>query len=396
MTRRCKNWIQTFIEWTYPVSEAPDSLLIWSGLFCLSAVLKRKVEFSKEYLKKYEVFPTMYVMFVGPPGVVRKSTTAGYAEKLIIEMNESIGPTDPAYVYLGPTSGSHSKIIEKMANSIDGTMSIIAGEFGVLVSVSPEGTYDFFAKMFDNDPRYMHSTRMYGDEIVTNPSLNLLGCTTPDWIAENTGYMMGGGFAARTVFIFEYKARKRSLFYKDVSVSLEELDLMKDDLIHDLKIIGRMTGEFTPESKALQDKMEEWYQEYGEIAPAKNTETFVARKHIHAMRTAMLLSAADSNSLIITDEHWTQSLLLINDVESKLSRGLSAVGRNPYSADLYQILDYIKRHGIVEKGKVLAAFWQNFSSPGQDFASVLEVLKATGEIEEVDIGGKKSLRICQK
>ena len=381
--RKCDNWLTSFLEWTVPVSEAPESLLIWSGLFCISSVIKKNIRFSKEYLKKYDIFPTTYVMFVGPPGVVRKSTSAGYAQDILIGVNENISVTDKAFVNLGPTSGSHSKIIEKMAATVDGTMTIIAGEFGNIVSTMPEETYDFFAKMFDSDKtaeRFMHSTRAHGDEIVLNPSLNLLGCTTPDWIAENTGYMLGGGFAARTVFIFEDKARSRHLFYKGVGPSNEVLAKLKDNLVIDLRRIGRLKGEIKPQDDILAKRMEEWYLDYIDAPAAAGAETFQARKHVHTLRTAMVLSLCESDNFIISNEHFDAALVLIDDVEKKLSRGLSTVGRNPYAADLYTVLDYIDKNSPVARGTVLSRFWHDLQP--DELAKVLEVLKACGEITE--------------
>jgi len=245
--RACENWLKSFLDWTMPLSEAPESLLTWTGLFCISAVLKRKVKFSEEYTP-YNVYANAYVMFVGPPGVVRKSTSSGYAQKLLTGLNEIL-PTkevDPAFIYFGPTSGSHAKIIEKMSETLDGSMTIIAGEFGNLVSTSPEETYDYLGRMFDSDEgaaRYEHATRSHGSEVILNASMNLIGCTTPDWMLQNTGYMIGGGFAARTVYIFEDKARQHALFYRKkrikTGITVEKQNKMQEALIKDLNRIGQ-------------------------------------------------------------------------------------------------------------------------------------------------------------
>ena len=359
--------------------------------------MKRKVRFSKDYLKKYDIFPTTYVMFVGPPGVARKSTSAGYAEELIMAMNEKVGSiNDLAYVNLGPTSGSHTKMIEKMSGTVEGSMTVIAGEFGNIVSISPEDTYDFFTKMFDNAPRYMHSTRGHGDEVVLDPSFNILGCTTPDWIAENTGYMLGGGFAARTIFIFENKARQRRLFYKD-RINIESLDKMKDALVKDLIRIGNIKGEAAPENDALAERMEKWYQGYIDQPAEKGTETFQARKHVHTLRTAMLLSASERDDLVIEERHFDQALKLIDEVERKLSRGLSVLGRNPYSGAYYKVLDYVEDKGGksgVLKGKLMAHFFSDI--PPVEMSQVIEVLQAAGEIEFIHDRGDVYLRKRKK
>jgi len=349
----------------------------------LSAVLKKKVRFSKEYLKKYDIYPTTYVIFVGPPGVVRKSTSAGYAQEIIVAASKGLPVTNPEVVHLGPTSGSHVAIMDKMAKSPDGSITIISGEFGNIVSTSPEQTYDFLSKMFDSDKtaeRIEHSTRGSGDTVTLNPSLNLLGCTTPDWMSENTGYLLGGGLGARTVFIFENHARQRHLFYQNIGPSVKELDAMKEALVYDLRHIGRLKGEFKPESKALAKEMEDWYLSYIDKQAEKGTETFQARKHVHGLRTAMLLSVAERDDLIITTEHFRASLVLIEEVEKRLSRGLSSVGRNPYSGFLYDILDYIAMNEPINRNVVMRRFWADLQL--DEITKILEILKVSGEITE--------------
>ncbi len=392
--RQCENWLDTFLKWTLEVSEAPESLLVWSALFCISAVTKKKIQFSKEYLKKYTIYPTAYVMFVGPPGVVRKSTSAGYAQELLKGVNKGIPVTDSAYINIGPTSGSKAKIVEKMAATVDGTMTLIAGEFGNIVATSPEEMYEFLQKMFDSDAtaeRYEHSTRGHGDEVVLNPSLNLLGCTTPEWISENSGYMLGAGFAARTVFIFENQARSRHLFYKNIGPSNEALESMRKKLVYDLRKMGRLKGEMRPQDDKLANRMEAWYQGYVDKPAPSGAETFQARKHIHTLRTAMVLSLCESDSLIITEDHFDKAIELINDVERKLSRGLSAVGKNLYAGELYKVLDFIDANAPIERGKVMAKFWADIGDTNV-LEKILEILKMGKEITESDTGVLKRLK----
>jgi len=388
--RKCENWLKTFLDWTMPLSEAPTSLLTWTGLFCISAVLKRKVKFSEEYVP-YNVYANAYIMFVGPPGVVRKSTSSGYAHILLNGLNEIL-PTkenDPAYIYFGPTSGSHAKIIEKMSETLDGSMTIIAGEFGNLVSTSPEETYDYLGRMFDSDAgsdRYEHATRSHGSEVILKGSMNLLGCTTPDWMIANTGYMIGGGFAARTVYIFEEHARQHALFYRKKriksGVTLKKQLKMQEALIEDLNTIGQLTGEFIPENEALEDRMEAWYQEYKAIPAEKGVETFKQRKHVHTLRTAMILSLCDSDELVITNRHFSGALKLIEDVEKKLSRGLSSMGKNPYSSSLYTVLEYIQANTPVKLGDLVAYFFNDI--PPDETNRILEVLQISGQITRIE------------
>jgi len=348
----------------------------------------------------YEIYPTTFVMFVAPPGVATKSTTAGYGLKIINRMNEELGTiTSPAYVNIGPTSGSPQSILKAMSETLDGSMTVISGEFGRLVSTMTDDMYDFLTHMFDADEtakKMVHTTISRKKETVINPSLSLLGCTTPAWMAENSGYMTGGGFAARTLFLFEKKKRQRRLFYKGVGPSVERLDELEYELAHDLAMIGRLKGEMEPESEGLAVEMEDWYQdEENNFQAQRGTETFQQRKHVHVLRTSMILSLADDDEMVVKREHFVRAKGLVEYVESKLSEGLSVIGKNPYSALLYKVLDFIEQKQPVDRYKIMAQFWQDLGGENPDRAldTILDVLGSTGEVQRVKTGEKTSYRI---
>lgn len=377
----------------------PLSFLEWSGLFCISSVAKRKVEFSQEYLKTFHIYPNIYVIFVAKPGVAHKSTTAGLGMEIISEMMDGMLVTDPAYINIGQTSGTHIGILESLAESMDGSTSLIIGEFGTLTMSSPIETYTLLCELFDSDKvaeKYKHRTRHKGVESIIKPSVNLLGCTTPSWITENVGFMSGGGFAARVAFIFEDKSRYRRLFSKNVGPSKKELDEIRGRLARDLKKIGKIKGEAKPETDELAEEINEWYAQIENFKGDQGTETFQARKHVHVLRNSMLLSMCERDDLIITREHYLRAREQIDYVEKKLGRGMAVLGKNPYSGLLHEILEYIEENGPVERGKIMARFWMDFEkSPDQDLGMILDTLKAMGEVKEVHTGSRVEWRIVK-
>jgi hypothetical protein len=390
--RNYKNWLETFIGLYRDISPAPLSFLEWSGMFCIASVVKRKVEFSREYLKSFRIFPNLYVIFVSPPGVAHKSTTAGLGVEVISEMLKGLPITDPAYVNFAQSSGSHIGIVESMMENIDGSASLVLGEFGTIAAYTPVETFDFLAHMFDSDKiaeKYVHRTRKKGVEAIVKPSVNILGCTTPGWLAANAGYMIGGGFAARVVFVFESRPRYRRLFSKGFGPSVKEQEAIKKKLAKDLRHIGSITGEAVPESDELADEINEWYSKIENFQGDRGTETFQARKHVHVLRNTMLLSLAERDDLVITRDHFHRALKQVKDVESKLGRGLSIFGKNPYSSIMYDVLEYVKENGPIERGKIMARFWTEFErNPDQDLGMILDTLKAMGEVKEIIEGNK--------
>ena len=111
----------------------------------------------------------------------------------------------------------------------------------------------------------------------------------------------------------------------------------------------------------------------------------------------MLLSLCQDDSLTITKAHFDQSLEIISDIEAKLGRGLSVLGKNPHTAVHFEIMDYIKAQGPVERGKLLARFWQKFPTGNADaeLGQVLDVLTQMGEIQRVaaTLNTKEAFRV---
>mgnify|MGYP001584454575 FL=1 len=72
MTRRCADWIQTYIRYTSG-TESPRIMHFWSAVSAMAGALRRKVWFDQIRFKWYCSF---YIVFVADPGIATKSTTA--------------------------------------------------------------------------------------------------------------------------------------------------------------------------------------------------------------------------------------------------------------------------------------------------------------------------------
>lgn len=307
-----------------------------------------------EIMGSYNIHPNLYVLFVGPAAVARKSTTAGYVEGLLNELNSRIDKGALNRVYLGPTSGSDSKIVEMMSGIPGGAMTIIAGEFGSFVKVSPEGMYDLLSDIFDNKTVFHHATRQHGNEYIKNPCLAFLGCTTPAWIAEHPGYITGGGLASRIIFVYEDKARQHRMYYRDLD--WEHFELLESALIHDMQIISEIEGDFTLENVDLMDFMEDWYQTHMEKDWEGSMEGYAGRKPLHVHKVAGLLSLCERDDLVVTQTHFDTAIAMMDALESRMPRALVVAGRNPYASVLYELLDFIKAHGPVLKSILVRRF----------------------------------------
>lgn len=321
----------------------------------------------------YSIYPNLYVIMVGPPGVIRKSTTAAYSEHLLGGLSN---------VKLSSTAVSDSKLVEILSETPDGAISIISSEFATFVNVSQESMYDLLTDLFDGKVKHELATRLHGIEIAENPCLNLLAATTPTWVSNQMpSHVIGGGFASRVVFVFENRVRQRKLYY---DLDWGHYELLKDQLTRDLIHIGGLEGEFNHDSKRTKDLMEQWYQETDDTVGDSRIEGYYQRKHIHVHKVAMLLSLAERDDFIITEVHFEAAKAILEGVESKMPRVFSAVGANPTAGYLEEVLDYIAlQREPIHRSKIQRRFHHNL-----DAARLGEVLAALVSMDYIiDVSG---------
>lgn len=352
--RKCDNWLLSFREWSLPRSESPESYHMWAGLFTLASVLKRRVKIPKKILGGWEVSPALYVIFVAPPGKARKSTSASYTEDLLREI-----PT----VDRVATSITKEQLLKKLSESRDSSLSIFSSEFAMFIQKSGPDMYDVLTHLFDSNRDVSVETIGRPLDFAEKPCVNLLACTTPEWISNNMPeYVIGGGFASRVAFVFEERARRYQLFYDlDTSVDWTKLDAIRSDLVSDLAhIASAIEGEFSIDPQA-RDFLEKWYRNSAEknISGNHRLEGYFQRKPAYVFKLAMLLRVAYSDELIITLQDAEGAMEIMNDMERNLPQTFEQIGSNPYTVDMMRILSFIKTKRNVRKRDVMAAFYQS-------------------------------------
>jgi hypothetical protein len=185
--RKCKNWLQEFGKWTLCRSEAPESFIVWTALFTLASALRRHVYIPRSLMGSYDIYPNLYIMFVAPPGRARKTTTTDYAETLIDDIDD---------ITKSPELITKESLLSTLINAPDTAMCIRAPEFGEFMAKSGPDMYGFLTNMYDGKKKIQVSTLSRGHEFAEKPCINLLGATTPQWIAANMPEsVIGGGFA---------------------------------------------------------------------------------------------------------------------------------------------------------------------------------------------------------
>lgn len=349
MGRKCANWLASFSEWTLPRSEAPETFIFWTGLFTLASAVRRHIWIPRGYMGSWEAAPNLYVLFIAQAGKARKSTTANYAEDLLDEIPD---------ITKSPELITKESLLSTIVKSNDGSMCIVAPEFGEFIVKSGPEMYGFLTNVYDGKKKISASTLSRGVELAERPCVNLLGATTPEWVAANMPEsVIGGGYASRVIFIFEDRVRRRKLFYDDLD--FDKLDLIRTDLVEDLAHIAmNLHGEFKL-TQAAKDFAEDWYNTTAD----KYTEGdykmhgYYERKPAHVLKVAQLVHIAYSDELLLEENDVRIAIKLLDQIEKRLPDTFQAIGKNPYTVDIKRIYMYIKQKGRVSERDLKRQFY---------------------------------------
>lgn len=341
--RLLPNWIKAYLAYT-DSSESPEVFHKWTAISALAGAVRRKVYFNMGY---FLLYPNMYIVFVGPPGRVKKSSAMRLGRGFMSRIPDISFTTD---------SVTRERLIQDMSQSFkDGhsSMTAYSSEFASLLTSSGMDMVVFLTDIFDSPEEWSHRTKVGGTNKIKSPYLNLLGCTTPDWIAKAMPLdTIGIGLTSRIVFIYADEPRVRNPF---PTLSKEQIELA-ELLAKDLVSISMLEGEYRL-SETARSRYVEWYQ-----ARIKEPNTtgdarlngYFERKPMHLLKLAMLVSASYRDDLIIELSDLEQAMALFNEVESFMPKVFANVGKNPFSMDYEEAMMCVYQHdGPIELGDLL-------------------------------------------
>lgn len=236
----------------------------------------------------------------------------------------------------------------------------------------------FLTDIFDSPSEWAHKTKTGGTNKIKAPYLNLIGATTPDWIAKAMPLdTVGIGLTSRIVFVFQDTPRVRPAF---PTLSTDQM-LLHNLLVEDLVSMGQISGEYqlTPEAKAMY---EEWYQsriEQPNSTGDPRLNGYYERKPIHLLKLAMIIAASFRDETVIEQQDLVTSLQLFDQVELKMTKVFANVGKNPLTVDYDDIEAAIaKSGGAASFAELMGKF--KHSVRKEELAEVIDTLVAMNKI----------------
>lgn len=319
-------------------TEVPENYLFWSGISAVSATLASRVW---TRMGRFTIYPNVYIIFLGPPGNGKT-----VAKDLALKVVRDVGG-----IKMSAEAQTKEALCKYMREeclqtySYNGTpvpctpISIYLTEFSHFLGPNSSHMLDFLTTIWDRTGDvYDARTKNKGDDILPSPYVNLLACTTPDWIRTYLkSDIITGGFSRRAIFVNE-PANDDTERHPRPEWSEEQV-IAKKAAIEYAKILSTVIGEmkWTQQATAFWDN---WY--LTRVIPRDpDTRGYHKSKPALLLKVATIIALSERPELLIDREHMETALAILDSTEATLSRVFQGIGRNELNAVATKLMDYL-------------------------------------------------------
>lgn len=325
MPRNYPDWLKAYTAFT-SASEAPLDFHFWTGVSTIAACLRKQVWRDELYFKWT---PNFYIIFVGPAGVVTKSTTLNLGFRLLEKVpGVKFGPDSMTWHGLGKEFEAAFGYFE-VPSIIDPATNkpIMLGQSALTCSVSELGTFlkpddkaliSFLTDIWDGKDRpFRHKTQDGAGIEVHNAWLNVIGATTPEWIQNNFPVsFLSEGIGSRIIFVYA-EHKRHHVAYPSRSIVKVDFHETERKLVEDLIEITKIKGHFNLTDAAFTWG-EAWYKDLQNrptIMASGRYNSYLARKQTHMHKLAMVLALSAGDTLVIDQHHLEAANAILTGTE---------------------------------------------------------------------------------
>lgn len=332
--RRHQHWIHDFITTVAPRSEAPSRYLYWAAVATLGGAIRRRCYID---MGTFQWYPNWYILLVGPPGLVKKSTTIDIATRLLRQVPgvvfgsdcttwqqfvSEVAAADDTFA-TGGTAGASFMDQEYVQSS---AITFAISEFGTFFNPKDLEMVNVLTAFWDgSDSPFRKATKTSGTDIINSPFVNMIAGTTPRWLGQNFAAFAGWGLSARMILLHADEV-SQYIPYPDEKWG-DEAKTWSASFLEDLTRISNLEGpvHISPEARELARP---WYPELMERIKGFSssqysdiwTQDYLQRKWSHMWKLALILSVAQSDRLVISPDDVQEAMAQCDAVEDELSR----------------------------------------------------------------------------
>lgn len=392
MARHFPNWLRAYCKFTEH-SEAPLDFHFWTGVSTIAAALRGRV-WKDELHFKWN--PNFYIVFVGPAGVVTKSTTLNIGYKLLAKIAEK------QKIFFGPDSMTWHGLAKEFERAVAyhtykdkngndekvliSPLTCSVSELGTFLRPDDRGLISFLTDVWDGKDRpFRHVTAVSGNLEPANPWLNIIGATTPSWLQNNfPAGLISEGIGSRIIFIFAENKRKLTAYPSRLARPVDYA-LTEQHLTEDLVDICQMIGPYdlTDEAYLWGDT---WYKNHNNglrsVAMASGRYGgYLARKQTHLHKLAMILAAAKSSNLVITKADLEEANVILTAAEASMIRVFESMGVVDEAKHVAELVAFVRAHTWITRKGLWRCCYNIMSE--RDFNQALRIA-VTGELLDIE------------
>ena len=334
------DWLTTYADYTEE-QESPSLFHFWVGTAVIAAALERRCWIHRGY---YTLFPNLYVVLIGASARVRKTSAINIGFELY---REAI--TSGVVVSQKTTAEALISIfVEGFKERGVSGGAIVADELGVFLGGQAKNMdlMQLLTKWYDCPKHFEYHTMMRGKEVMDLVYCNMIAGTTPQWLKDSMPpHAVGGGFTSRIIFVYQDKPEKLIPFPE----LTQEMLVLRGKLMHDLRVISQLKGEFK-----FTDKAKGWYEDWymrvfkPETTPYASLDGYFGRKHDTLLKVAMCLAVSKSNALVVDEIELRMGLKALNKNEEHLPATLRLIQMTEVGEEMEKVYRVICRKEEVE------------------------------------------------
>jgi hypothetical protein len=382
--RRLDDFITTFTESTANLG-VPTIFRKWTAISLIGAVLEQKV-----WVKTSRpLHPNMYVFLIAHPGV-GKTRIISEGRHLASKLEE---------LYLSPVSMTFASLVDALAQSkrsivrvpegelCYNSMYITADELGAFMHKYESEMIDGLSHFYDPTP-YKQTRRTNEINIqINSPQLNILAGSTPQNL---TGFMpdkaWGQGFTSRIIMVFS----DERLIVDDFA---DFGPARTDDLVHDLKIINNLYGQFNV-SQGYKDAVNNW-RAMGEPPTPNHPKLvhYITRRRVHVYKLSMIASINRDSSLFLEEQDFLQAISWLTEAEVHMEDIFKAGATNADSAAMDEIHHFVLVNDLgsgVSELRIMHFAQERI--PITSILRVIDVMEKTGQLRLHHVDKKSAHR----
>lgn len=337
----------------------------WCAISTISAILERKVYVTTSS----PLYPNLYIFIVGDAGL-GKTRPIMAAKGLIEEIPEHIkfAPTSVTMASLTDAMVEASRKIVRLPHGMleYNSVYIMADELSAFMHEYAGDLVAGLTTFFDCVP-YSQSRRVGKINIqIKAPQLSILSGSTPSnlikFVPENAWEQ---GLMSRVILIY---SEERPI----IDVFNTPKKEKPADLIHDLKIINSLEGEFGWD-KEYAEYMHKWKKMGLEPKPTHPKLThYGSRRFAHAIKLAMISNVDRGGDLQLTKQDFNKSMEWLLEAENMMPMIFKSGPGGADSRAIEEILFFVRQYPEgIEEHKIM-----NYARQHLEYANnVINILK---------------------